>query len=589
MVQFSHSPVLIGAALLFSVGMASAQELIDNGHFDSGDETWEAMIDPPDSAQADWLPAAGRDNSGCLYLRSEGADASEFCGWRVVLEDAPAFHRFQFSAWVKGRGVEKGAVLSAVAWDGEANHWLVSADAPSESPWPRGDFDWTKLQGTLLVPPGTSLVQLGAVLAGKGELWIDDVSMVVAEPVSTKQIIAAQEPGTQLPGLYRLRGEYNVVVDWLSPDDGTMAKLRRLITKREPPRPTLLIPVPLAYREQVPLTYRLTLKPPAKLANARIFEDRPDNFVAQLIFDAGHEPEEVELRWSSIVLCGPRPFDDLPPKAPFPKRWPTEAAEWLQSSYCVQAHDERIQRVAREIHGEQDDVLKVIEATLQRARMIFSARKGKHGRLDSVTALRHHGSCVSNANLIAALMRANNIPARILAGYPPRSGPLGTHYIIEAYVPGYGWYPIEPTLLKAPWPPPAQQHVAIIPVEYEDRAEHRPMYNRGTPFLSKPEEKHLMCMVGASLQEAEKRGRHISEIWCSYSAEAPSADWDAAVQAARRQWAEWVRSSPECSRSGVLASPLQPDDLADANCPAALTRVLQGCRSEGEPAATLPQ
>jgi len=47
---------------------------------------------------------------------------------------------------------------------------------------------------------------------------------------------------------------------------------------------------------------------------------------------------------------------------------------------------------------------------------------------------------------------------------------LQTHYIVEAFVPNFGWYPIESTGLTSPWPNHQQVNVSIVPIEYEKQA-----------------------------------------------------------------------------------------------------------------------
>jgi hypothetical protein len=86
--------------------------------------------------------------------------------------------------------------------------------------------------------------------------------------------------------------------------------------------------------------------------------------------------------------------------------------------------------------------------------------RGGHGR-------RHRRQVIDA--LTATLLRASGIPARIVASYPSWWGPLQTHYIVEAYMPEYGWYSIESTMCQSPWPNTHQVNFAIIPPQHEDR------------------------------------------------------------------------------------------------------------------------
>src|SRR6185295_3057054 len=165
--------------------------------------------------------------------------------------------------------------------------------------------------------------------------------------------------------------------------------------------------------------------------------------------------------------CGERSFADLPKKAALPAKWPDEAVAWLRPTKCVQCDDARIAAIAKALRIGTDDVREIVRRVLTRADEIVSNVTGPLTELTAVDALDKEGSCTSNANLVAALLRASGVPARVLAGYPLWSGPLQTHYIVEAYVPRYGWYPVESTLGRASWPNCQQINVSIVPIEHE--------------------------------------------------------------------------------------------------------------------------
>jgi hypothetical protein len=79
----------------------------------------------------------------------------------------------------------------------------------------------------------------------------------------------------------------------------------------------------------------------------------------------------------------------------------------------------------------------IIAVTQERAGTIFFNAQRRAKDLTAVEALEGRGSCTSCAKLVAALLRACNIPARVVAGYPSWTGPLQAHYIVEAYVPDF--------------------------------------------------------------------------------------------------------------------------------------------------------
>jgi transglutaminase-like putative cysteine protease len=201
--------------------------------------------------------------------------------------------------------------------------------------------------------------------------------------------------------------------------------------------------------------------------------------------------------------------------------------------------------------------------------------------LDAVHALDKQGSCTSCANLVAALLRANGIPARILAGYPTWCGALQTHYIVEAFVPDYGWYPIESTRLQAPWAPYQQIEVAIIPPEHEDRSEGRPFAADGVPYLSLNE--YPGCdgkfTVWGNV-DAARSCDHGAKVWRAFPPDAPAKDWETALAEANRCWTKWLESPPRLDAQHRLATPLQPASL-DARDPEELAKFLGKAEKSG--------
>ena len=82
-------------------------------------------------------------------------------------------------------------------------------------------------------------------------------------------------------------------------------------------------------------------------------------------------------------------------------------------------------------------------AMLARMRLIYRNASGRVDALTATEALTKRGSCTSCANLGAALLRAQGIPARIVAGYPTWCGALQTHYVVEYWLPQGGWRLLE--------------------------------------------------------------------------------------------------------------------------------------------------
>ena len=254
------------------------------------------------------------------------------------------------------------------------------------------------------------------------------------------------------------------------------------------------------------------------------------------------------------MLVGPTGFDQVPKAADFPQEWPEEARPWLASTWCVDHADDRVKKLAIEIRGKSNDVMEVIRLTLERAGTVFANAKGQISNLTAVEALEKQGSCTSCANLVAALLRGSGIPARVLSGYPLWSGALQTHYIVEAWVPGFGWYPVESTRCQSPWPNFQQVNVSIIPPEFESKSKAGPRRSAagGVPFQS--------------LTECEGPSRDIWSVgtlkpYCDHECrlvrtmQAPAPEWSAALIWAKQRWATWLKSKPALTEGRLLFGP----------------------------------
>lgn len=400
------------------------------------------------------------------------------------------------------------------------------------------------------VAPDATGIIFGMLLMGDGEAYIDDVSFeVVGEHVeATTKVIGAlpvptRPPGDPIdtlgPGLYEIVGSMDVVSS------------RRWPFRAAASDATVLIPLPLSYRDQVPVSYELHANPPGVLKSVEVYRDQPNNYVARVLLSDLDKHKGVEVKFRSAVLIGPSDFDEVPSTVAIPDTWPQEAQPWLASTWCVDASHERIKAIAKSIRDESDDVLEIIGMVERKAMSLFRSAQGRVTELTAVQALDKRGSCTSCANLVAALLRASDIPARVLSGYPAWSGPLQTHYIVEAYVPQYGWYPVESTRCQSPWPNSHQVNVAIIPTEHESKeaAGRRPSGAGGVPYLSLTEVDRRASIDTRGSIEGAPYCDHLCKLVRRF--EAGEADWKATMQWARPRWAKWVAAEQELTEGRI--------------------------------------
>ena len=521
--------MIFGVFLILS-GVAVGGPVPFDGNFDSGPCGWKPEAPAKRGDVSEWDKTGGRNGSGCIHLKNAGhaAGNGEDFGqmWTIQAKDLPAGKRLKVRFWIKAKGVSGRATLYA---NTAGESWLSERSPPLD-----GTFDWEQIGFVMNVPLKYSWAGFVFVLEGDGEVWLDDLTLE-----------EAGEAATVAPGLFDVWTDYAFI------GAGKGATLE------------LLMPVPLRYREQVPVACELTTIPAGKLKAGRIYRDTLENHVARIELAHLKKGEWLEIVFHTVVLVGPRSFDKVPLDAEIPAEWPEQARPWLRATRSAEIDHPKIRETAARIRGNRKKVGEVLEATLREADRIYRIQKGRCAELGALEALEKQGSCTSAANLVAALIRANGIPARILAGYPAWSGPLQTHYIVEAYVPGYGWYPIEPSLLKRPWHPWQQIEVAIVPPEHEDQSQPRRGGAGGVPYLSltewvKFDPKGLM--PGEKTVILDDGCDHLAKPLRNFQAESP-AEWNKVLQKAGRHWERWLQTEPQPGPDGAIRSPIKIQDL----------------------------
>ncbi len=424
-------------------------------------------------------------------------------------------------------------------------------------------------------------INVGMFLAGSGRACMDDVSLeIVDQDAQVTGRVLGTMGGMSFddigPGLLEIAGamELKYEPSWVSRLAATLGNAAKNPDDEQEQTVNVLLPLPLAYRQQVPVTYELTVDPPEAATGVMVYQDTPHNHVAKVSVVLNRKRDKVDIKFRSLVLVGPSSFSDVPDRAKIPDQWPKQCQPWLESTWCVDSQNEQIQALSKEIRGDTDDVMTLIAVTQERAGTIFFNAQRQAKDLTAVEALEGRGSCTSCANLVAALLRASNIPARVVAGYPSWTGPLQTHYIVEAYVPEFGWYPIESTMCKAPWPNEYQVNVAIVPPKYESKelADWRPQGAGGVPYLSLTEmpDASSGVILNGTIDPARS-----CDHQCKMVRKFPADDgqWDSALDAANSRWRKWLASKAKLTDESQLV--LGPKaDAIDATSPSELIKEL---------------
>ena len=519
------------------------------------------------------------DGNQCAVVERGEIDAAPF-GNLMQRIDATPF---------RGQRIRyRAAVRAEVAQQRGSAHLWLRVDRPREQGQPVVGFfdnmfnrpivepDWTYFEIVGDIADDAEFINIGMYFKGRGRAWLDDISLetVEGDPEVTGRDLGKR--GMSLDaigaGLLEISGamELKCGPTLISQVAATFG-IGSDSTKRQQDKSVeIMLPLPLAHRDQVPLTYELTVTPPEAASSVEVFQDTPHNFVARVAVTLGDAYDKVDVAFNSVVLVGPSDFSGVPDQAAFVDDWPEECQPWLQSTWCVGAEDERIVALSEEIAAESSDVLTYIAGVKERAGQVFYNAQGFAKDLTAAEALDGRGSCTSCANLVAALLRAGNVPARILSGYPSWSGPLQTHYIVEAYVPNYGWYPIESTMCKSPWPNAYQVNVAIIPPQYEEMAfaGWRRDAAGGVPYLSLTELPKIPSGISVNgTIDPDRSCDHQCKM--IRKLEADEEQWDSALETARERWSQWLAAVGPSDGDALLVFGPAADQL-NATSPAEL-------------------
>jgi hypothetical protein len=131
---------------------------------------------------------------------------------------------------------------------------------------------------------------------------------------------------------------------------------------------------------------------------------------------------------------------------PGPDDYPASVTPWLAPSDCVQSSDPMIQEIAAEVRGDSTLLQELAEDVADYAWAIPWTFGHFPIAFDAYYAFNWGSSCTGHAHVGAALFRANGVPARSVHVIPiPSYGYFDMHWIIEYFIPSYGWARMETT------------------------------------------------------------------------------------------------------------------------------------------------
>jgi transglutaminase-like putative cysteine protease len=503
------------------------------------------VFQPPKGMKAEWGAFGLAGTKGMRFTSPEGTqNRIPAAAANQAIDAFEAGKEIEVTAWFRLTGFRGTCIVWARCDDKEGPERREEAFQNSVLAGYEleGSTVWSPV--TVRVTPGkeTARVIFGVLVGGRGTVEVDEVRARVREKPGGAPVSVG-------PGLFKAEGRYLAV-----------AGVKDASVK-------VWIPVPILWREQIPLTFRAWTAPKNLIGSVTLVRRRHGFHYAEIVLKGFEKGVKYDVYWESHVLVRPHEPSPIPKGIELPlKDVPKEVASWLKPSWCCDSKHAGVEAEASEIRKAGKTAELLIPATLERMSRIFRDAKGRVTNLTAVEALTRSGSCTSCANLGAALLRALGVPARILAGYPTWCGPLQTHYVVEYWLPEGGWRLMESTRCMDDRPGYEQIEVALVlpEDEAEEKAKQRFGAAGAVPFLS------LTEYPGAGAGKKPSlwlQGNMPDRPGCDHQAvrvalfDAPKEAWAGAEKRLRERWRKLTDEAVESETNiGKLAVPAGLED-----------------------------
>jgi hypothetical protein len=197
-----------------------------------------------------------------------------------------------------------------------------------------------------------------------------------------------------------------------------------------------------------------------KISHYRIENDSAKpNKIINFTIDPMDKNETILIHFSCWAIIKNQNFDNIPDKIRFPQKFelPEETKPWLSTTKVVQVNSILINLKAMQIRGIQNNVVTFAK------RVAWFIKNHRYGLFllqlnifgffsqDALTTLFINGENVGRSHLACAILRSQNIPARVILVNNDQGFWTQMHYMIEYYIPKYGWVLLDSTSGKTPY------------------------------------------------------------------------------------------------------------------------------------------
>lgn len=243
---------------------------------------------------------------------------------------------------------------------------------------------------------------------------------------------------------------------------------------------------PPDYGYQIPIVLQLLNQTTADVISYNIEPDGVEpNRVVNFTLGSMQKDEHAMLHFTIWVLVENHEFTDIPQDIPLPsskKNLPVDTQQWLSRSDMVQIHRLRIKYNANKLEGKNDNILSYaqnVSTFIKEHRYLFFLLQlwtRTFFKQDAMTTLRINGENVGRAHLACALFRTQNIPARVILANNDQGFWTQMHYMVEYYIPDYGWVLLDTTNGKTPYATHRQIINRICSIYDEQHTKHDYIY-----------------------------------------------------------------------------------------------------------------
>jgi hypothetical protein len=218
---------------------------------------------------------------------------------------------------------------------------------------------------------------------------------------------------------------------------------------------------PPRYGYQAPIFVEIFNDTDADIINYKIENNTnctPNKFV-NFTINKMSKNEQKLIHFTVWMLVEHNDFSDMPSSKNFPDtaNLPNETKIWLEKTDVTQKDNIFIKFRSKILRLGTDDMIsyaKKVASFIKNHRYLLFLLQLKLGVFfsqDAVTTLLINGENVGRSHLACALFRNQNVPARVILVNNDQGFWTQMHYMVEYYVPDYGWVLLDTTKGQTPY------------------------------------------------------------------------------------------------------------------------------------------